>query len=180
MKWSDKAREAANEVLEACRNPPSLIAHLAPLVSREKRPGVICDTWSYRNRLIVLLRGYSEARGNKRHDEKNKTPGKKAGDKKADREQKKVLIGYRAVPVFGLEQTEPAEDGKEDERYQPSGQSKATVRVFNGYKQPWYQWYEQLRYGNLLDDVGRSCRTVASEKRISGVSIGSCCLRECL
>ena len=63
MKWTERAREAANKVLLACRNPPSLIDHLARLVSRKQRPGVVSDTWSYRNQLIVLLRGHSEARG---------------------------------------------------------------------------------------------------------------------
>jgi len=178
--FSEKAKEAALEIVEACRNPPSLIDHLARLVSREQRPGVISDTWSYRNQLIVLVRGHSEARGfkpwsevgrkvqkgekafyimapilvNKNDDGNNgakKTkPNKKPGGKKAE-VRDKVLVGYRAVPVFGLEQTEPAEDWKQEERYQPFGASKETVRVFNGYKQPWYQWYEKLRYGKLLD-----------------------------
>jgi hypothetical protein len=181
MYFTEHAKLAAQEIVEACRNPPSLIDHLARLVSRKQRPGVVSDTWSYRNQLIVLLRGYSEARGfkpwaevgrrvqkgqkafyimapwlvNKKADEKNgakKTkPKKKRGGKKAE-ELEKVLIGYRAVPVFGLEQTEPAEDWKDEERYHPFGEGEGTVRVFNGYRQPWYRWYEKL-LTDTLDEL---------------------------
>ncbi len=173
-------KRAALEIVEACRNPPSLIDHLARLVSRKQRPGVVSDTWSYRNQLIVLFRGYSEARGfypwanvgrkvqkgqkafyimaphlvPKKDDKKNGAqkakPKKKRGGKKA--EQEKVLVGYRAVPVFGLEQTEPAEDWKEEERYHPFGEGEGTVRVFNGYRQPWYRWYEKL-LTDTLDEL---------------------------
>ncbi len=173
MYFTEHAKLAALEIIEACRNPPSLIDHLARLVSKKQRPGVVSDTWSYRNQLIVLLRGYSEARGfypwanvgrrvqkgqkafyvmapllvNKKDDEKNGAmkakPKKKPGGKKAE-ERQKVLIGYRAVPVFGLEQTEAAEDWKEEESYHPFGEGEGTVRVFNGYRQPWYRWYEKL------------------------------------
>ena len=83
---------------------------------------------------------------NKKDDAKNgakKARPKKAGGKK-DKEQEKVLIGYRAVPVFGLEQTEPAEDWKEEQQYHPFGEGAGTVQVFNGFKQPWYRWYEKL------------------------------------
>ena len=173
MYFTEHAKRAALEIVEACRNPPSLIDHLARLVTRKQRPGVVSDTWSYRNQLIVLLRAYSEARGfkpwaevgrkvqkgqkafyimapvlvNKKDDQTNGAkkakPKKKPNSKKAE-EQKKALIGYRAVPVFGLEQTEPAEDWHEEERYHPFGEGKGTVRVFNGYKQPWYRWYEKM------------------------------------
>lgn len=169
MYFSEKAKQAALEVVEACRNPPSLIDNLARLVSRDKRPGVISDNWSYRNQLIVLLRGHSEARGFKPWAEvgrtvqkgqkafyvmapilkkveaktaTTKTP-KKASGKKANQKES-VLVGYRSVPVFGLEQTEPAEDWKEEKKYHPFGEGGGTVRVFNGYKQPWYRWYEAM------------------------------------
>jgi hypothetical protein len=180
MYFTEHAKQAALEIIEACRNPPSLIGHLARLVSRNQRPGVVSDTWSYRNQLIVLLRGYSEARGykpwaevgrrvqkgqkafyimapvlvNKKDDEKKgakRKPKKKPGGNKAE-EREKVLIGYRAVPVFGLEQTEPAEDWKEEERYHPFGEGEGTVRVFNGYRQPWYRWYEKL-LTDTLDEL---------------------------
>jgi hypothetical protein len=169
--FSEKAKQAALEIIEACRYPPTLIDHLARLVSRKKRSGVVSDTWSYRNQLIVLLRGHSEARGFKPWAEVGRTvrkgqkafyimapvlkkkneeseggtkipKGKKAKQKKTD--DGKVLVGYRAVPVFGLEQTEPAEEWKEEKKYHPFGENEGTIRVFHGYKQPWYRWYEAM------------------------------------
>lgn len=173
MYFTEHAKWAALEVVNACRNPPSLIGHLARLVSRKQRPGVVSDSWSYRNQLIVLVRGHSEARGykpwlavgrkvqkgqkafhimapllvNKKDEPKNGAkrakPKKKPGGTKGEA-QEKVLIGYRAIPVFGLEQTEPDENWAEQEVYHPFGEGEGTVRVFSGYRQPWYRWYEKL------------------------------------
>jgi hypothetical protein len=172
MYFTEHAKQAALEVIEACRNPTALIDNLARLVAQEKRPGVVSDTWSYRNQLIVLLRRYSEARGFhpwanvgrkvqkgqkafyimapilvKKNDEAagTKTTGaKRKPGGTLNKEKEMVLVGYRAVPVFGLEQTEPAEDWTEEERYHPFGEGEGTVRVFNGYKQPWYRWYGKM------------------------------------
>jgi hypothetical protein len=161
MFWTDKAKEAANEVIEACRNLPVVIGHMARLVARKQRPGVVSDTWSYRNRLLVALRGHSEARGYKPWLEVGRRVKKgekafyimapwlqvKAEDRVDPTEEDgKVLIGYRAVPVFGLEQTEPDEDWKEEPAYDPLfGETGGTIRVFNGYRQPWDQWYRAVR-----------------------------------
>ncbi len=162
MFWSDKANEAANEVIEACRKLPVVIGHMAWLVTSKQRPGVVSDTWSFRNRLIVLLRGYSEARGYKpwlgvgRRVRKGeaafyimapwlRVKRDEATDDLTD-EDRKVLIGYRAVPVFGLEQTEPEEDWKEEPAYNPLfGETGSTVRVFDRFRQPWDQWYRAVR-----------------------------------
>ncbi len=168
MYFTEKAKQAAHEIIEACRNPPSLIDHLVRLVSRQKRLGVISDTWSYRNQLIVLLRNHSEARGFKpwgevgrtvekgqkafyimapilvkKKEDGKKTVKKKTGGQKA-KEKEKVLVGYRAVPVFGLEQTVPIENGKEEPKYHPFGEAEGNVLVFNGYKQPWFRWYDKI------------------------------------
>jgi len=159
MYFTEHAMRAAAEVVDACRNPPSLIDHLARLVSRKQRPGVISGGWSFRNQLIVLLRGHSEARGYKpwagvgrkvRKREKAfyimapllvlKKDDSKAGAKRSGRrpksagggptpEAEKVLIGYKAVPVFGLEQTEPDEMWLEEPQYHPFGEAEGTVRV---------------------------------------------------
>lgn len=171
MYFTDHAKQAAAEVLDACRNPPSLIDHLARLVSRKRRPGVVSDGWSFRNQLIVMLRGHSEARGYKPWEVVGRRvrPGEKAfyimapllkarpeADQPARRAKKggqdttgpaKVVIGYRAVPVFGLEQTQPVEAWTEEKKYHPFGESEEYVRVFAGYGQPWYRWYEQMLPG---------------------------------
>jgi hypothetical protein len=176
MYWTEKAKEAAAEILVACQNPPSLIDHLARLVARKRRSGVTSDTWSYRNQLIVVLHGFSQARGYKdwlkvgRKVQKGQKafyvmapllvtkaqdPGqqpttkgkKKTGKKEPDTEKKKVLVGWRAVAVFGLEQTEALEDRRAERKHMPleDDASEETVSVFHGYKQPWYEWYARLR-----------------------------------
>jgi hypothetical protein len=146
MFWSEKAKVAAQEIIEACQNLPVLVGHMARLVTRKQRPGVVSDTWSYRNRLLVLLRGYSEARGYKpwlvvgrRVKKREKAFYIMAPWLKVKRtedgaepteEDRKVLIGCRAVPVFGLEQTEPDEEWKEEPAYDPLfGETGGTVRV---------------------------------------------------
>lgn len=174
MFWSDKAKEAAQEVLEACRNLVLVIALLARLVSSEQRPGVISDRWSYRNRLIVLLRGYSEARGYKAWAEVGRRvkKGEKAfwimapwlklkekAETTAVEDDRKILVGYRAVPAFGLEQTEPDEQWKEEEAYHPLyGTTGGTVKVFNGYRHPWDQWYRAV----LPDSSGQLTALIAA------------------
>lgn len=179
MFWSEKAKEAASEILRACQNPPSLIDDLARLVARKRRPGVVSDTWSYRNQLIVVLHGSSEARGYKdwlkvgrkvqkgqkafyimapwlvvkeedagQRPTTGRTKGKtKTAKQKPDTEKKKVLVGWRAVAVFGLEQTEPQEDWREERKHSPweDDASEESVSVFHGFKQPWYEWYARLR-----------------------------------
>lgn len=118
--------------------------------------------WSYRNQLIVALRGYSEARGYRnwlqvgRRVRKSQRAFyvvapwlKKKEDKTAkadEKEEEKVLVGFRAVPVFGLEQTEPDRDWKLEKKYNPLfGETDETVWIVDGYRQPWYQWYSAIR-----------------------------------
>ncbi len=67
---------------------------------------------------------------------------KKGGQNKTG--EAKVVIGYRAVPVFGLEQTQPVEAWTEEKKYHPFGESEEYVRAFAGYRQPWYRWYGAL------------------------------------
>lgn len=179
MNWTEKAKEAAAEILRACQNPPSLIDHLARLVARKRRAGVVSDTWSYRNQLIVVLHGFSEARGYKdwmkvsrkvqkgqkafyimapwlvvkKNDQSQepitgKVKGKKtSGQQAPDDEKKKVLVGWRAVAVFGLEQTELMEDMRQERKHSPwdDDSSEETVSIFHGYRQPWHEWHARLR-----------------------------------
>lgn len=142
----------SQEILEACRNLVLVVGLFARLVSSEKRPGVVSDRWSYRNRLIVLLRGYTEARGYKAWSEVGRRvkKGEKAfwiiapclkteqkSESNSDKDEEKVLVGYRAVPAFGLDQTEPEDQWKEEEAYHPLyGTTGGTVRVFDGYRHP--------------------------------------------
>lgn len=60
--YQEEAKSAAEEIRQACERPESLIVNLARLVPRQKRKGVTSDLWSFRNQLLVLHRGYSQAR----------------------------------------------------------------------------------------------------------------------
>lgn len=168
--YLDEVKNAGLEILEACRNPQTLIVNLARLVRTLKRKGVISDVWSYRNQLLVFLSGYSQARG---HDQWAKVgrkvegkpffivmprfgtfeefPKTKTGQpkKNAVPEKKKRLMGFMGVPVYGLEQTKPITDFITEEKYTlfPDPKKPEFVQVFNGYKVSWWKWYEQLRPG---------------------------------
>jgi hypothetical protein len=166
--YHEEAKNAAEEIRQACEHPESLIVNLARLVRRQKRKGVISDLWSYRNQLLVLHRGYSQARG---HDQWAKVgrkvegrpffivtprfgtfediPKTKTGKPKKNAKPVKTkrLTGFTGVPVYGLEQTTPVEDFLTEEKYTifPDPKNPEFIQVFNGYKVSWWKWYEQLR-----------------------------------
>jgi hypothetical protein len=112
-----KARDAAEAVLQAFREPSRLPAALAPIFIR-RRNAVPCAAWSWGNQLLVSLHGYSDARGFRQWQDVNRSvrAGEKAmyilapvtrrvaGDN--DDEPRFLTLGFRAQPVFGLEQTE--------------------------------------------------------------------------
>jgi hypothetical protein len=164
----EEAKKAAEEIRRACESPETLIPNLARLVARKKRRGVISDLWSYRNQLLVLMRGYSQARGPEQWAKVGRKvegdpfyivmplfgtveepPKTKTGKPKKNAKpvKRKRLKGFMGCPVWGLEQTAPAEDYRTEEKYTPwEDDAKAEyVRVFHGYKVPWYRWYSALR-----------------------------------
>lgn len=164
--WTEKARDAADEIIELCRSPVTLVELLAGVTSRRKRPGVVSDTWSYRNQLLVAIRGYQEARGFRPWLEVGRRVKKghsafhiiaprlvtRRDSESSRREQgetsesKAILIGYRAVPVFGLEQTQPDEAWTEQSVYHPlDGETGRTQLVVDGYRVPWWEWYSTIR-----------------------------------
>jgi hypothetical protein len=62
MNLYGKAAEAAHDILRAFENPNSLPAPLAQVFIHRKDASP-CRAWSWRNQLIVALRGHSDARG---------------------------------------------------------------------------------------------------------------------
>src|SRR5947207_6633671 len=62
MAFFGKAEAAAAEILKAFQNPNSLPAPLAQLFIR-RQDSVPCRSWSWRNQLLVILHGFSDARG---------------------------------------------------------------------------------------------------------------------
>ena len=110
-----KASEVAERVLQAFREPSQLPAALAPIFIRRK-DAIPCNAWSWGNRLIVALHGHTDARGYRQWQQVNRhvREGEQATHILApitrkieeDEKQRVVTLGFKAMPVFGLEQTD--------------------------------------------------------------------------
>ena len=122
MKTTEKAKEALSRILDSFEsgNVPAALARVVipPL-------DVPCASWSLSNRLLVFLSDTDDARGFNQWQEVGRSVCKgakavyilapikvkkrrEAGAEKAETEDKeeKVLVGFRAVPVFRFEDTE--------------------------------------------------------------------------
>jgi antirestriction protein ArdC len=119
MKFYGKAEESATIILEAFRNPNRLPKPLAQVFIHRK-DNVPCRSWSWRNQLLVALRGFKDARGFRQWQEVGRSVkkgerafyilsplSKKVQDDKTG-EEKTIIYGFKGTPVFGYEQT----DGK--------------------------------------------------------------------
>jgi len=121
-----------------------------------------------RELLLILLRGYSQARGTDqwarvgrevsgmpffivmpRFGSIEEIPKTKTGKPKKNAKPVKTQrhMGYMGVPVYGLEQTKPAKDYITEEKYTcfPDPKNPEFMQVFNGFKVSWWKWYEKLR-----------------------------------
>jgi hypothetical protein len=122
MKLTDKAQQVASEILTAFENGTVPQALAITFLARNLESP--CSRWSWRNRLLVALRGHADARGFrqwqevgqhvragqsalyilgplqvKRHRDAESEPG-------SDEEPGTRLVGFRCIPVFGYDQTE--------------------------------------------------------------------------
>ncbi len=120
MKYYGKAEETARKLLTAFEsgNLPKALAQ----VFLRRKDDVPCRRWSWNNQIITALMGYQEARGFRQWEEVGRKvkPGEKAfyilaplvKEEKATDEQtgeettRRILYGFKGLPVFGLEQTE--------------------------------------------------------------------------
>ncbi len=119
MNFYGRAEQAAGEILKAFQDPNSLPAPLANLFIR-RQDDVPCRSWSWRNQLLVALRGFDDARGFRQWEEVGRrvrkgeralyilAPVLKKVADGATGGEKAIVVGFRGVPVFGLEQTEGA------------------------------------------------------------------------
>ena len=117
MKMLSKAEEAAADVLGAFESPSELPRPLAQVFIHRK-DGSPCREWSWRNQLIVAIRGHCEARGYRQWEQvgrRVKTGGKafrilspfakKIVDENTQ-EERTAVYGFKGTPVFGYDQTE--------------------------------------------------------------------------
>lgn len=117
MRLLNKAEEAAGDILGAFQKPNELPEPLAQVFIHRK-DGSPCRDWSWRNQLIVAIRGHREARGFRQWERagrkvrKGETAfrilsplAKKTIDEESG-EERTAIYGFRGTPVFGLQQTE--------------------------------------------------------------------------
>ena len=117
MKLTDKANEALKRILSSFEsgNVPEALARVAiPPID------VPCAHWSLSNRLLVFLSGTDDARGFRQWKEAGRfvragakalhilapTLVRKKNEDGDVEKQEKILKGFRAVPVFRVEDTE--------------------------------------------------------------------------
>ena len=117
MGFYGQAEAAAQRILRAFEDTNSLPKPLAQVfIRRKNRPH--CRKWSWGNQLLVILHGYTDARTFNQWHEVGRTVKKgekafyilapltkKLREKEAGKE-KVIVVGFKGLPVFGLEQTE--------------------------------------------------------------------------
>lgn len=146
------AEETANEIVEVFRNPEQLPAALAQIFIHRKDDSP-CRQWSFLNQLLVAMHGHTDARGFRQWKDVGRSvkKGQKSfrilspctrtftttNDEGKD-EKKTVVVGFRATPVFGLNQTEGEDLPIEDE---------------------YAEYLEQLPYRNVAESWGLSVET---------------------
>ena len=129
--YGTHALEVGQRIVEAFRQPEALPQALAPIFIHRK-DDVPCRKWSWHNQLIAALSGTTDARGFRQWGEvkRNVKKGSKAiwilgpcvkniKDKNAKGEEaeRRVLFGFKAIPVFAVEDTEGEPLPTSDDRY---------------------------------------------------------------
>jgi len=119
MGFYGHAQAAAQKIVHAFEDANSLPKPLAQMFIRRKDTPH-CRKWSWGNQLLVILNGFTDARGFHQWHEvgRNVKKGEKAfyilgpvKKKLLDKEtgeEKAIVLGFKGVAVFGLQQTEGA------------------------------------------------------------------------
>lgn len=125
MRFYGQAESVGNRIIQAFQSG-GIPRALAPVFIR-RNDDIPCRKWSWSNQLITALSGFDDARGFRqwldagravRKGEKSihiLAPVTKAITETADNGEKRervALVGFRAVPVFGREQTEVVDADK--------------------------------------------------------------------
>src|SRR5262245_20068931 len=116
-KFLGAASTAAEAIVEAFANPTSLPKPLAQMFL-DRNDDTPCSKWSWRNRFLVALHGFSDARGFRQWHQVGRqvkrgekafyilSPCTRTAVDQETGEKKQVVFGFKGTPVFGLEQTE--------------------------------------------------------------------------
>lgn len=133
MKFIGKhAEDVAQHILDAFQHPEALPKSLAPIFIHRK-DDVPCRKWSWQNQFIVVLNGTADARGFRQWEAAGRrvtkgtkafhilVPCKKTVAKKDEitgkEEERTFVFGFRAMPVFAVENTEGEPLPENDEHY---------------------------------------------------------------
>lgn len=122
MHYYGNAQATANRILEAFKDPGRLPKALAPIFLQAKRAHQVpCRRWSIGNQVLVALALTEDARGFKQWKEVGRKVKKGAKafhilapctrkiedlDENGAKVERFAVYGFRAIPVFALEDTE--------------------------------------------------------------------------
>lgn len=170
-KFTERATQIANKIIDTFQNGnlPKSLAQCFILHKGNRH----ADSYSFSNQFIVLLSGYSDARGYNAWLKVGRRviAGQKAiyilapmmvqSKTNRDGEEKKIpiIIGYKDIPVFGTEQTEII-DQELWEKHAPENKETQTfinelplkgvadawginISTYNGRNSQYKGWYKQ-------------------------------------
>ncbi len=164
-----KAESAANRILELFKSGDVPKA-LAPIFIR-RNDAIPCRAWSWSNQLLTALAGYDDARGFRqwqhvgRHVRKGErafsilapcTKKITARDDDGTESERVAVVGFRAVAVFGYEQTdgEALPDRAESDAFidalplvSVARHWELSVQTFNAQEKGSWGWY---RHGESI------------------------------
>ena len=117
MGFYGHAEAAAQKIVQAFEDANNLPKPLAQIFIHRKDAAHF-SKWSWANRLLVILRGFTDARGFQQWQDVGRRvkkgekalyilgPVKKKITDKETGEEKSIVVGFKGLPVFGLEQTD--------------------------------------------------------------------------
>lgn len=154
MQFYGQSQEAANNILNVFRSG-TLPAALAP-VFIHRRDAVPCRAWSWSNQLLTALAGHSDARGFRQWLDAGRAvrKGERAfqilgpitikrcerDSETGEKHERMALVGFKSIPVFGLDQTDVVDAEKwasankgaaESERFTASLPVVSVARAWN-------------------------------------------------
>lgn len=163
MNYHGKAAEAANQLLALFEEPDKLPSVVAPIFAKSKDE-IPCRSWSWRNQILTALAGTNDARGYRQWQEAGRyvkegskafyilSPCMKKVRDDATGEERAALVGFKATPVFRVEDTDgkPLPDAMTDYEWVKSLPFLEVARawgiqvtVFNGSEGNAHGWFSR-------------------------------------